>query len=41
MTHVTHSKMLVTRRRNQSRKKQLRRLAKQARRKTEKAKGAA
>ena len=32
MTHVTHSKMLTTRRRNQSRSKQLRRAGK-ARRK--------
>lgn len=32
MTHVTHSKMLTTRRRNQSRSKQLRRTVK-ARRK--------
>ena len=33
MTHVSHSKMLTTRRRNQSRAKQLRRTQKQARRK--------
>ena len=33
MTHVTHSKMLTARRRNQTRAKQLRRAAKQARRK--------
>ncbi|HET7764308.1 MAG TPA: hypothetical protein VFK92_04390 [Burkholderiales bacterium] len=33
MTHVSHSKMLSTRRRNQSRKKLLRRAGKQARRK--------
>ena len=33
MTHVTHSKMLTKRRRNQARAKQLRRAAKKARRK--------
>ena len=34
MTHVTHSKMLKTRRRNQARKKQIRLAAKQAHRKS-------
>ena len=32
MTHVTHSKMLTTRRRNQARQNQLRRARKQTRR---------
>lgn len=32
MTHVSHSKMLTTRRRNQARAKQLQRAAKKARR---------
>jgi hypothetical protein len=41
MTHVSHSKMLSTRRRNQARAKQLQRTAKKAGRKTaaEKKKG--
>jgi len=34
MTHVSHSKMLTTRRRNQARAKQLRRATKKARRKS-------
>jgi hypothetical protein len=33
MTHVTHSKMLSTRRRNQARRKQLQRASRHARRK--------
>ena len=33
MTHVSHSKMLTTRRRNQARAKQLRRTSKEVRRK--------